>query len=94
LSHPSSSSPSSTTPDTEGGGNVTSAATSSEVEEEPPPPPIAARPERTKSIVSTRIIVILPVKIATKEVRIMYFVFALTLSYEGKLIENSRSAKN
>jgi len=24
----------------------------------------------------------------------MYFVFALTLSYEGKLIENSRSAKN
>lgn len=52
LSQPSSSSPSSTTPDTEGGGNVTSAATSSEVEEEPPPPPVAARPERTKSIVS------------------------------------------
>lgn len=58
-SHPSSSSPtSSSTPDTEGGtipstGTGTGTGTGSEHEEEPPPPPIAARPERTKSIVSS-----------------------------------------
>ncbi len=48
FSQPSSSTPSSTTPtDTEGTTGVTS-------EEEPLPPPIAVRPERTKSIVSSK----------------------------------------
>lgn len=60
LSRVSSSSPSSTTPTEAEAGpqsyHSPAHAPSSEIEDEIPPPPVASRPERTKSIVSTLVL--------------------------------------